>query len=178
MDAYIHEEAAILFGAIDDLVEKQPEQKEVWLNIHGILPAMTINTLWYIIAGVKNDLEDESFVRLTKLVLEFMRLGSISSPVLLSKFLQKIPIINSSYKKQEDIGDELNNYMKVQFYLFIYLRILTKWKQTGRFDRARQNFRRKSHERFHGHLHQGDEARHNWLFHRFFIARFMQMKNE
>jgi len=130
MDHYIHEEVAILFGAIDGLVEKQPKQKEVGLNIHGILPAVTINTLWYIIAGVKNDLEDESFVRLTKLVLEFMRLGSISSPVPLSKMLQKNPIINSSFKKQEDIGDELNNYMKV--YNFIYLFVHPNDVETNR----------------------------------------------
>jgi len=119
MDHYIQDEVAILFSAINQLMEKQPEQKEVGLDIHGILPAVAINTLWYIIAGVKIDLEDESFVRLTKLVLQFFRLGDVTSPVPLYKFLQQIPIVNRDFKQQEAIGDEINNFVKVRHFFML-----------------------------------------------------------
>jgi methyl farnesoate epoxidase / farnesoate epoxidase len=113
MDEYIHEEVYSLFDAINLMTQKQSDHREVGLDPLTIMPAVAINTLWYIIAGTKHDMEDENFLNLTKLVLKFFRLGSQASPVLLSKFLQKIPIINSNFKQQEDCGDELNRFVQV-----------------------------------------------------------------
>jgi len=113
MVEYIHEEVSILFDAINRITKKQSDHREVGLDPLKILPAVTINTLWYIIAGTKHELDDANFLQLTQLVLKFFRLGNQASPVGLSKFLQKIPIINSDFRQQEDCGEELNRFVQV-----------------------------------------------------------------
>jgi methyl farnesoate epoxidase / farnesoate epoxidase len=120
MDEYIHEEVSILFDAINRIVQKQSDHPEIGLDLLTIMPAVAINTLWYIIAGSKNDLEDEKFMHLTTLVLKFFRLGNQASPVTVYKLLQKIPIVNRSFREQEDCGDELNSFVQVlQNLLFV-----------------------------------------------------------
>lgn len=114
MDQYIQEEVSILFNAINRLTQKQSDHHEKGLDLMTILPAVAINTLWYIIAGAKKDLEDEHFMHLTKLVLKFFRLGNQTSTVLLFKLLQKVPIVNSNFKQQEDCGVELNMFVQVK----------------------------------------------------------------
>lgn len=113
MDEYIHEEVYILFDAISRITQKQSDPREMGLDLLTIMPAVAINTLWYIIAGTKNDLADENFMHLTKLVLKFFRLGDQASPVSVFKVLQKIPIVNSKFRQQEDCGDELNKFVQV-----------------------------------------------------------------
>jgi hypothetical protein len=113
MNHYIHDEVNILFKAIDEKMEKERDQIKIGMDILDIIPAVAINTLWYIIAGERHDLEDERFVHLTHMVLEFFRLGDAFSIVPLNKTLQKIPIINRAFKKQVSIGNELNKFVKV-----------------------------------------------------------------
>lgn len=113
MDQYIHEEVSILFDAISRITQKQSDHSEIGLDVLTIMPAVAINTLWYIIAGAKHDLEDEQFICLTQLVLKFFRLGNQASPVLVYKLLQKIPIVNKNYRQQEDCGDKLNIFVQV-----------------------------------------------------------------
>jgi hypothetical protein len=112
MDDYIHEEVSILFDAIDRIA-KQRNHRDAGLDLLTIMPAVAINILWYIIAGAKHDLEDENFMQLTKLVLQFFRLGDPMSPVSNFKLLQKIPIVNSNFRQQEDCCDELNIFIQV-----------------------------------------------------------------
>lgn len=114
MDEYIHEEVIILFNAIDSIAKQQSDHREIGLDLLMIMPAVAINTLWYILAGAKHDLDDEKFIHLTKLVLQFFRMGDQTSPVLVYKFLQKIPIINKKYKQQRACGDELNKFVQVK----------------------------------------------------------------
>jgi len=113
MDSYIHDEVSILYNAINSITQKQSDHREVGLDLLTIMPAVAINTLWYIIAGIKHEMDDANFLHLTKLVLKFFRLGNPASPVLVSRFLQKIPIINSNFRQQEDCGDEINRFVKV-----------------------------------------------------------------
>jgi len=113
MDEYIHEEVIILFDAIDRIAKQQSDHRELGLDLLMIMPAVAINTLWYILAGAKHGLDDEKFIHLTKLVLKFFRLGDPTSPVSVYKFLQKIPIINKKHKQQVACGDELNNFVQV-----------------------------------------------------------------
>jgi hypothetical protein len=113
MDEYIHEEVSILFDAIDRIAKQQSDHLEVGLDLLTIMPAVAINTLWYILAGAKHDLKDENFMHLTKLVLKFFRLGDQASPVLVYKLLQKIPIVNRNYKQQVACGDEINKFVRV-----------------------------------------------------------------
>jgi methyl farnesoate epoxidase / farnesoate epoxidase len=51
MDEYIHDEVAMLFDAIDLIAQKQSNHHELGFDLLSIMPAVAINTLWYILAG-------------------------------------------------------------------------------------------------------------------------------
>ncbi|CAB3381964.1 Hypothetical predicted protein [Cloeon dipterum] len=112
MDHYIHSEIDILFAVFRDLMAKHPEQKETGHDFLKVLPAVAINTLWYIIAGEIHGLENEHFIRLTRLVLKFFRLGDQTSPVPIYRLLQHIPFINNNFKQQEKCGEEIMTFIQ------------------------------------------------------------------
>ncbi|XP_065335068.1 methyl farnesoate epoxidase-like [Cloeon dipterum] len=112
MDHYIHGEIDILFAVFRDLMAKHPEQKETGHDFLKVLPAVAINTLWYIIAGEIHGLENEHFIRLTRLVLKFFRLGDQTSPVPIYRLLQHIPVINNNFKQQEKCGEEIMTFIQ------------------------------------------------------------------
>lgn len=109
----------MLFAKIDELMRQQQGQKDLGLDVMSVLPAVAINTLWYIIAGVKHELDDQKFVDLTKTVLRFFRLGDQGSPVNFYRALQHVPFINKVFQQQKQCGFELNNYVKVRAILVI-----------------------------------------------------------
>ncbi|XP_065336675.1 methyl farnesoate epoxidase-like, partial [Cloeon dipterum] len=111
MDQYIQEEFNVLVAEVEKLAMENPGQQETGLNLMDLLPAVAINTLWYIIAGVKHDLHDENFHHLTKCVLKFFRLGDQNSPVNFYRVLQHVPVINRVYQEQRRCADELNNFV-------------------------------------------------------------------
>lgn len=114
MDQYIHEEVAVLFTKIDDIVRQQQNEEDLGVDVVSVLPAVAINTLWYIIAGVKHELDDQKFIDLTQTVLQFFRLGDQGSPVNFYRALQHVPFINKVFQQQKQCGFELNNYVKVR----------------------------------------------------------------
>jgi len=113
MDQYIQEEVSVLFAKMNQLLRNHPEQKETGLDLVSVLPAVAINTLWYIIAGEKHQLDDQKFVDLTQTVLRFFRLGDQSSPVNFYRILQHVPILNRVFQQQKKCGFKLNNFVKV-----------------------------------------------------------------
>ncbi|XP_059491009.1 uncharacterized protein LOC132205760 [Neocloeon triangulifer] len=147
MDHYIHEEVNILLATFRDMISKHPEQRETGHDFLKIMPAIAINTLWYIIAGERNELTDKRFMRLTNMVQEFFRHGDQASPVPLYKLLQHIPVVNSSFKLQEDYGDQINHFIKealdehlktynennMRDFMDVYIRELKKDDKTGYF---------------------------------------------
>jgi hypothetical protein len=139
MNQYIHDEVEILLEAIDQMIKKDPEQEQTGMDALSILPAVVINTLWYIIAGVKYDLNNKRFIELTKMVLEFFRSGNNFSVVPFHKILQEIPYINDSFKKQEAIGQKLNLFVKVSLSLRSF-QFGPHCELTGDFKRALAKF--------------------------------------
>lgn len=114
MDQYIHEEVAVLFTKIDEIVRQQQNEEDLGVDVVSVLPAIAINTLWYIIAGVKHELDDQEFIDLTQTVLRFFRLGDQGSPVNFFRALQHVPFINTVFQQQKQCGFELNSYVKVR----------------------------------------------------------------
>lgn len=114
MDHYIQEQVQLLFTAIDKKIKQSNENlSQEGLDILPILPVVAINSLWYIIAGERHDLEDEEFVRLTKTVLTFFRVTQFQSPVGIFKVLQYVPIINKNFKEQIRCGTKLCDFVEV-----------------------------------------------------------------
>lgn len=118
MDHYIQEQVQLLFSAIDTkIIQSKESSSQEGIDILPILPVVAINSLWYIIAGERHDLDDEQFVRLTKTVLTFFRVTQLQSPVGFFKVLQHVPIINRNFQEQLRCGTELCDFVEV-FALF------------------------------------------------------------
>jgi len=114
MDHYIQEQVQLLFSAIDSRIKKSNENdSQEGIDILPILPVVAINSLWYIIAGERHDLDDEEFVRLTKTVLTFFRVTQLQSPAGFFKVLQYVPIINGNFLEQIRCGTELCDFVEV-----------------------------------------------------------------
>ncbi|KAF4523114.1 hypothetical protein B566_EDAN003128 [Ephemera danica] len=104
----IHEEARALINTINAAIS-DPDND---FDLLPLLPLLSINVLWTIMAGKRHDLDDSEFQKLTRSVLNFFRDGNPINPVRISPFLQKIPIINAAYKRQLACMKEIKEYIQ------------------------------------------------------------------
>lgn len=107
MEALIHEEARALI----DVVEAGT--REAKFDILPLLPVLSINILWSIMAGKRHDIRDRKFTRLTDAVLAFFSSGNAIDPANFYQVLQQVPIINSRFKRQNANIRDIQNFIEV-----------------------------------------------------------------
>jgi cytochrome P450 len=108
METLIHEEARALLDVVG------ASSHEPTFDVLPLLPVLSINILWTIMAGTRHEITDRKFVRLTDAVMSFFRSGNALDVVNFYPFLQHVPGINAGFKRQTRAVSDIQTFIEVR----------------------------------------------------------------